>query len=49
MKVIWRQRDKNWEIAFGKGYRNETQLQSFLAEYPAMIPFEDVSEEIPLC
>jgi len=47
MKVIWRQKNKDWEIAFGKGYRDEAQLQSFLAEYPTMIPFEDVSEEIP--
>lgn len=47
MKVIWRQKNKDWEIAFGKSYRDEAQLQSFLAEYPGMIPFEDVSEEIP--
>lgn len=47
MKVIWRQKDKDWEIAFGKSYKDEAQLQSFLAEYPSMIPFEDVSEEIP--
>jgi hypothetical protein len=46
MKVIWRQKDKDWEIAFGKSYKDEAQLQSFLAEYPSMIPFEDVSEEI---
>jgi hypothetical protein len=46
MKVIWRQKDKDWEIAFGKGYRDEAQLQSFLAEYPAMIPFEDISDLI---
>ena len=47
MKVIWRQKDKDWTIAFGKSYKDEAQLQSFLAEYPSMIPFEDVSEEIP--
>lgn len=46
MKVIWRQRDKDWEIAFGKAYRNEAHLQAFLAEYPAMIPFEDISDQI---
>jgi hypothetical protein len=46
MKVIWRQTDKDWEIAFGKAYRDEAQLQSFLAEYPAMIPFEDISDQI---
>lgn len=46
VKVIWRQKDKDWEIAFGKGYRDEAQLQSFLAEYPAMIPFEDISDQI---
>ena len=46
MKVIWRQKDTDWEIAFGKGYRDEAQLQSFLAEYPAMIPFEDISDQI---
>lgn len=47
MRVIWRQSGRDWEIAFGKSYRDEEQLQSFLAEYPTMIPFEDVSEEIP--
>jgi len=47
MKVIWRQKGNRWEIAFGKGYRDEAQLQSFLAEYPAMIPFEDISDKIP--
>jgi hypothetical protein len=46
MKVIWRQKDRDWEIAFGKSYKDETQLQAFLAEYPTMIPFEDVSEGI---
>jgi hypothetical protein len=46
MKVIWRHKDKNWEIATGKLYKDEAQLQSFLAEYPMMIPFEDVSDEI---
>jgi hypothetical protein len=47
MKVIWRQKGNEWEIAFGKGYRDEAQLQSFLAEYPGMIPFEDISDQIP--
>jgi len=46
VKVIWRQKDRDWEIAFGKGYRDEAQLQSFLAENPAMIPFEDISDQI---
>ncbi len=46
MKVIWRQKGTDWEIAAGKSYKDEAQLQSFLAEYPTMIPFEDVSEEI---
>jgi hypothetical protein len=46
MIVNWRQKDKDWEIAFGKDYRDEPQLQSFLTEYPAMIAFEDISEQI---
>ena len=46
MKVIWRQKAHDWEIAFGKSYKDEAQLQSFLAEYPGMIPFEDISDQI---
>ncbi|MBN1869525.1 MAG: hypothetical protein JW847_02980 [Candidatus Omnitrophica bacterium] len=46
MKVIWRQKNQGWEIAYGKGYHNESELQGFLASYPAMIPFEDISDQL---
>ena len=46
MKVIWRKKGKDWEIASGHIYRDEAQLQSFLAENPILIPFEDISDQI---
>jgi hypothetical protein len=46
VKVIWRRKGTDWEMAVGKSYRDEGQLQSFHCEYPTMIPFEDVSEDI---
>ena len=46
MKVIWRQKGSSWEIAAGHVYRDEAQLQSFLAENPVLIPFEDISDQI---
>jgi hypothetical protein len=46
MKVIWRQKGSGWEIATGHIYRDEAQLQAFLAENPILIPFEDISDQI---
>lgn len=44
MRVMWRWKDKDREIAFGEGYREKAQLQSFLAEYLATIPLGDISD-----
>jgi len=46
MKIIWRQKGSGWEVATGHIYRDEAQLQSFLAENPVLIPFEDTSDQI---
>lgn len=46
MKVVLRQKDKDWEIAHGKSYRDEAHLQAFLVDNPTLIPFEDISKDI---
>ena len=46
MKVIWRQKGQDWEIASGRRYKDEKHLQEFLTQNPSLIPFEDVSKEI---
>jgi len=46
MKVIWRQNGKDWQVAAGHPYKDETHLHTFLMQNPNLIPFEDVSKDI---
>jgi hypothetical protein len=46
MKVIWRPKGSEWQVAEGTRYTNEAHLQALLAANPDLIPFEDISRDI---
>lgn len=46
MKVLWRQKEREWEIANSRRYDDEAHLQNLLAENPTLIPFDDVSDQL---